>query len=312
MKFQLLKKVLSLSLCAALTLSLAACSLGDTLGGSGSMDSDKLYSELSSAADNPDSLRNNALLNKKITFTALVVSDPETFEFDAADGGDAEYVYAVISRNVDSEILLNVNKLEKKPAMYDLVSVTGTMVGSVSGVVDNKTQYVLDITVDSLEFVEASDTPQNTSNISMEESYPLNQKATFTFTGGGIAQDISHNNVALMYFNFANEGENDWDPKLPLGRIDFYQGDTRLRITSSVAASSSIKESLDPQALEAHGSQSEKTLPGKTNLYYFLLIADEDGVSVEEGTPITARFYDDDFNLVSEVEIPLSAPATGE
>lgn len=302
-----MKKVhLALILSLVFIFTLSACSPKDMLGALNTASAeensitsrpDALYSELARLAADPESVENSDLFDKEITFTVMVFSEPELFEFDEVDGGNQNYIWAGLSRDMDNAILINVDNIQDIPDPYEVISLTGTITGYVYSVEDNETVSVVDVAAASWTALTPSETPAGTQNIQIADTAYSDLKGTFTFKEAQLTADVFGAPTAIVYFEFANEGTEDWAP--PVRRLDFYQGDELLNLTIS-----DVDAAIDGSALDAF-SAPDDTLVGKTNLYFLTMNGTEE-FPLTADTPISACYYDDDFNLVSQVDIPLS------
>lgn len=285
-----------------LSVLLASCSEVTSLLDNNGSGTDNMYTELSSLASHAKDIDKSDLLDKKITFSALVISKPEMMEFDEEDGGSQKYVYAIIARNISSPFLINVSNVETNIEPNTIFTVTGTPVGIVYSVIDNKTVNILDIKAEKMEIKEAPDSQVSTGNITLTDTAYHDLTGTFEFKNGVLTTGSLNSSTALVYFDFTNNGKREWAP--PVSRLLFYQNEHLLKTSIF-----SVNATLDPSALDGVAGP-EATYPGKTNLYYIKLVSDTETAPVTADAPIYARYFDDDFNLAGESEIKLTVDST--
>ncbi|MFV0400279.1 MAG: hypothetical protein ACK5LX_06620 [Oscillospiraceae bacterium] len=311
-----MKKILVLLLSVMLLLGATGCdqinelvdsaldaNAGGTTGSTSSANTDKLYSDLSSLIGSPDGLERsyNDYLDKKITFTAMILSEPEEWDFDEEDGGTQTYMLAAISRNDNSEFLINVEAIPEasRPADGDIVSVTGKIDGTIYTIYDNEKSDFIDFVASDITPKEPTGEPDTANKIPVTS---WNAEGDISFVSAELTQDVLSDAI-LIYFEFTNTGSEDAAP--PIGKITFYQGDTLL--TTSIH---SVKAELNPSALSS-SMVPEKTVKGKTFLYYAALKPSNSSLSIT-GDPLEAYQWDDDFNCTNMVIIPIGDAAGGD
>lgn len=269
----------------------------DTIAGS--IDPERLYYDLSSLINSPEDLENsigNDYLGRRITFTAMAVTDPEVIEFDEDEGGNQTYILAVISRNIENGFYLNVEGIDEKPAAGDIIEITGVVEGYIYEVIDNENVKALDITAEKIAVKELEENPSLENNIKVTK---FKNSGSFQFRNAQLSE-----NEIILYYEFTNGGEEGTAPLID--KLEFMQGDAMLTRSSK---SSAIE--VDPQALEGSLFNIEKTLPGKTFLYYVVLRAEDHEIDLTTD-PIQIYQYDDEFNCLNEYELPVEAEEVTE
>jgi len=254
----------------------------------------RFYSDLKLMMDSPERLYNNSTyssyIEKSIAFTALVLSEPEILDFDEEDGGPRQYISATIARNEDEVMLVDVNDLEEVPGIGEVVEIRGYVNGYIYYVVDNQSISKLDVKAQKITVKEPEDNPDTGNEISFNGYL---ENGTIVFRDAELTEDTFKQQVLLLYFDYTNTG--DIDSLSPIERITFYQGDTYIARTGARA-----ETELDSQALAHNAANLAKS--GKTCLYYMVL-APEDKEQELTLDPLTAYFYDDNYNCLSRVEI---------
>lgn len=311
-----MKKIFVLLLSTMLLLGVTGCKQIDDLvssaldvttegvtGSTGSANTDKLYADLSYLISSPDGLEDsyNDYLGKKITFTAMVLSEPEEWDFDEEDGGAQTYMWAAISRNANDEFLINVGDIPEasRPANGDIISLTGNIDGTIYTIYDNEKSDFIDFIASDITPKEPADEPDTTNKIPVSS---WNAKGDVSFVSAELTQD-TFDDVVLLYFEFTNTGDADAAP--PIEKITFYQGDNRL--STSIH---SVDAELNPSALNGT-MMPEETIVGKTFLYYTVLKSGDSTMSIT-GDPLEAYIWDDDFNCTNLVTISIGDAVGGE
>ena len=252
------------------------------------------YADLSSMINSPDRLYNSSsydgYLDKNITFTAMVLSEPEMLEFDEEDGGPRRYISAAIARNERNYMLVDVDDLEDIPLPGEIVEIQGQIKGYIYYVEDNQNVNKLDVKAGKMTVKEPEDNPDTGNQITFNENYA---KGIIEFKEAVQQKDSFDKNITVLYFEFTNNETTDQTS--PIDKVTFYQGDTYLR-----AVSSQVQSGVDPQAMWHMVTNATK--PGKTFLYYVVLRT-EDNEQEMTSDPVTAYFYDDDYNCLNEIEI---------
>lgn len=261
--------------------------------GGGRPATDEIYNDLKYLISYPDRLERlgyQEYLGKKITFTAIVLSDPENLEFDDEEG--QRYISAAIVRNRDQEFLLNTNGIDKEFAVGDIIQISGSIEGYIYHIVDHENVKILDIKASAITRKEPEDNPDTQNKITITNS---NGTGSFVFKEAQLTKD-SFRDVVLLYFEFINEDSNEIAP--PVNRLIFAQGDYYLS-----ASIFNVDAELNPSALKG-GSITDPTLPGKTFLYYIVLAPEDVNIGAGDG-PIEVYYHDDDFNCLNMVEVPV-------
>jgi len=281
--------ILAITLC--ITISLCGC---NKLFGTDA-NPDDVYSKLSSLAGNPSG---STELDGSVTFVAQIVSEPFEETFD-----DEEKVYtyqiAVLSRNWDDPIYLDVSDIGTRLPEYSFAKITGTVAGSVYWTADNKKQEVLDFHVTGMEaFTVSEEEPSTENRLSLSES---SYAGTFEFVGAHRSQ-TSFDDVVVVYFKFTNDGKESNVKMNGIGtllkRTDIYIGDS----PASIDTRPFDPDELDSSALEI-STTGAYTPPGKTQLYYMVL---GDVENAQADDPVWIDFFDDEFAFKNSIGIPIA------
>lgn len=263
-----------------------------------SSESDKLYADLDTLISSPETLDSslNDYLDEEITFTAVVLSDPEEWEFDEEDGGTQLYVWAAISRNDYDELLINIDSIPEAdyPADGDIIIVTGAIEGTIYSIEDGEQSDFIDFMASEITPIDPDFDPDTANKITVGRGSP---EGEISFVSAERTKD-SFGDVVLLYFEFTNTGDTSIAPAT--GEITFYQGDNLL--TTSIH---SVDAALDSSALDATMLPG-KTAAGKTSLYYTVLTPDDSSQSIT-GEEIEAYRWDDEFNCTNMVFISIDA-----
>lgn len=301
-----LKTILATSMALLLSVSAVACNPSDILGSAGSaigeatgtsLSGEALYSALDSAISSPTGSSADDLYGKTITFAAYVLTDPEVMSFDEEEGGDQSYVYAAIYRNDYSEVMINVDKLSPAPIAGDYIQVTGSVIGSIYGTVDNERVEFLDFKADSY-------TPYTpTESYTTAPSFTVtdrDQSGTIEILGSYLTQDSFEEPAIICYFNFTNDSSESMAP--PLDFLDFYCGNSYLEVSSSFFT---LDDPPRSDALEGD-TFADEVYAGKTQLYYVVLSPDLEDPELSFENYLYVDLSDDEFNWLVSVEVPIA------
>lgn len=299
-----MKKTLAVALCLTLLLGVTGCdaisgavggitgAVGEIAGAVGDAVSgpsgDELYSKLDSLLSNPNGSTD---LSGKFTFAAKIISEPEEMTFD---DDDKVYTYQIawISRNLDDYFFLDVTDIENRPAVDEIVEITGEVNGTIYWTEDNKQVEILDILAHEVKTAELEKVELNEGPTVAVSNWQ--GSGEITFLGAHYAKDTFGDAIAV-YFEFKNTGSSDVVP--PTGSLYYYHGD------ESVSSTNFGLNEVDPGYLSLSiPATADKTFAGKTGRYYLALHAGEDLEA-----PFFIETYDDYFNTTTQIIIPIAA-----
>lgn len=271
-----MKKLIKVLSCLGLVL-LTGCSLLD----GGEFD----YADFAFAVADPSGTSAGAYDGKPIEFAAMIYSEPFVMESSEEDINGKQYVYAVISRDFEHYILLNVHDIKEVPAFGEVVNVKGKVDGYIYSTDEGGKEEALNITVNELSILK-----EETVDVKESESYTMSDETKVTFKRAQVSEDTFGEPVVVVYYEI-EMGERVTGSSY-LQELELYQGDTFLETTIHP-----INAQLDANAMQAAHSGLKE---GEKALVYSTY-----GILQDTTTPISIEAYDDNFNLVYYYELPL-------
>lgn len=310
------KRILSLLILPlVLILFLSGCGEGGNSDIEVKNNNDDIYYALDGLIDNPSGQIPEAVSNE-FTFTAMIVSDPYDMSFDEET---EEYIYqnAVIARNAEGGFMLDVSDVESaEPG--DVVSITAVVKGLIYNTIDNERVEVLDLTAKKMEKRDPNFDLES-SNVkeikTKDKDVTIEFEKAFMEDQSGVTNDpadanysigLKNEDTLIVYIKYTNNGDSDAKP-IASDYGYMYLGGTRMKNTT-------IHSNLEVEENRLLAdSFVETTFPGKTQEYYLEIAPDVTGEGgVQEGVSLEFENYDDDFNLIHYLSLPVEVLKAGD
>jgi len=241
-------------------------------------DSEEFYYTLNDAVSNPDNI-DAYFLPETFEFSAFITYGKETIPLEEGSG---DFVSAIIARNYDKEILIEVTEYDGElPEAYEFVKVTARLEGCLYTTEGGERISYLWLSALGFMPLEESDVPVNETDTDSVVS--LTASGDVTFKSAEFSTDV-FGDIVILYFEFTNTSDRDIFPIM--NSFEFYannENSDKLEKTIFEPAQ------VDGSAL---ATTKEKTFIGKTQLYYMTFRA------IEGADSIVITRYDDDFNCV--------------
>ncbi|MBP1046936.1 DUF5067 domain-containing protein [Enterococcus sp. BWM-S5] len=244
-----------------------------------------IYDDLYTYVSNPQMISQAAIFEQELSFVAEVRG--EAMEIESPDDSFVGewYVTAYLLRDKDTPIYLNISSLEKEdwPQDGDVLKITGKPVGYLYAAYENKRMDVLDMKAVSLEEKRSSTQAAAKETIETDD-YKI------TITDTAVLYDSFDDQTLIIYYTFKNKKSTIAASPIRT-HFFFTQGENQLAHT--ILADSN--DQLDSLALK-----NDLLEPNTELLYYAALKL------AEEETPVKMTVYDDEYNVLSMLELAVT------
>ncbi|MGL4695642.1 DUF5067 domain-containing protein [Enterococcus larvae] len=244
-----------------------------------------IYDDLYTYVSNPQMISQAVIFEQELSFVAEVRG--EAMEIESPDDSFVGewYVTVYLLRDQDTPIYLNISSLEKEdwPQDGDVLKITGKPVGYLYAAYENKRMDVLDMKAVSLEEKRSSTQAAAKETIETDD-YKI------TITDTAVLYDSFDDQTLIIYYTFKNKKSTIAASPIRT-HFFFTQGENRLAHT--ILADSN--DQLDSLALK-----NDLLEPNTELLYYAALKL------VEEETPVEMTVYDDEYNVLSMLELAVT------
>ncbi|MCL1918992.1 MAG: serine/threonine protein kinase [Peptococcaceae bacterium] len=261
-------------------------SLTDDTQSDDTLSDDDLYNALSQSISFPLDAKSDDF-PKTITFTAKITGKAKTME------GKDDHIYmpALIARNSE-EFLLDVSSIEDSPKVGEIISVTGTLNGSISWEEKNNQHSILDINVESFKPVEQKNVHINTGP-KLEVSSRDLSAGTFDFKGAHFTKDETGRDAIAIYFTFSSTAKHS----------SIYSGWIKDKLYISLGDNEDYLKHLTLNLKEVDSS-AQRAYTTFSGVLHFSSFQVPQG---NKNKTLYIKAFDDDFNATDIITLDVAA-----